>query len=157
MSDLFKKVYTLSFIHHSFSWCWTCWLRISTYKYDHDDKSSQVGGSGHPHADKAVMFSRHHVSQEPCTEPDRDLINLGVNHNHLHLSLPALQHLVNVSLLQWSYLLSVNQKPTSVLGVGNQRSSGSIMSVGQQKDSGSPPLFSSFSARAFTLDIRMSS
>lgn len=37
---------------------------VSTYEYDHDDKRSQVGGSGHPHTDEAVMFSRHDVPQE---------------------------------------------------------------------------------------------
>ena len=37
-----------------------------THEYDHDDKGGQVRGSGHPHADKTIMFSRHHVPQEPC-------------------------------------------------------------------------------------------
>lgn len=37
---------------------------LRTYEYDHDDKCSQVRGSGHPHADEAVMFSRDHIPQK---------------------------------------------------------------------------------------------
>lgn len=46
---------------------------ICTYKYDHNDKGGQVGGPGHPHADKAVMLTGDHVPQESCREPHKHL------------------------------------------------------------------------------------
>lgn len=36
---------------------------IETYEDKHDKGCSQVGTSGHPHTDKAVVFTCHHIPQ----------------------------------------------------------------------------------------------
>lgn len=48
-----------------------CWAQspgnaqlLPTYKYDHDDKGSQVGRPSHPHADKAIVLPRYHIAKE---------------------------------------------------------------------------------------------
>lgn len=87
-----------------------------TYEDDHDDEGSQVGRSRHPHADEAVMFSRHHVPQEPWRGPPQDIISLQTIHKISHFETCVVSLCVSV---------------VSVLGLGASVLSVSVVSVSQ--------------------------